>query len=279
MSKPVKTAVITASYSGLGYELCKILLQNKYRLLCLDRNLQASQKAHQNLRQEFPESDIECINVDLSSIEAIQHAAEKVLSKTDVIDFLFNVAGVATATQQHTDTGVELHFQVNTIAPIALLTKLKPALQMSEQATVVVVGSSAMKLVRKFDLDKLLKPTSFKKMSGAYAHSKLAIAMAMEQISKEYAPICLRVVDPGLNRTPMSASKAMPLLIRLIQRWFPSPDNGAKKIYLAATEDFGGRTGIYIEKNSIAELPKAAQVKEDRQALVDLIRRLLDGGA
>lgn len=269
-----KTAAITASYSGLGFELSRLLLADGYRLICLDRNEAKSDLAHEKLRAEFSKARIQCIQTDMASPISIANTAEQMLVSGEPLDLLFHVAGAATATKQMSPQGNEVHFEVNTLGPIAMTRALRSILAKSEASVVVVVGSSAMKMAKTLSISKLVNPTSFKKMTGPYAQSKLAVTTAMIALSKEFATdgILLRIVDPGPSRTPMSASDAMPGFVRLIRRWFPLPEVGARKIYSAASlEKYGHQSGIYIERNAVAKLPAAASDARIQTELLALI--------
>ncbi len=271
-----KFAAITASYSGLGFELSRLLLADGYRLICLDRSETNSAVAHAKLRAEFPKAEIQFMQTDMASPASIANTAKQILAEDAPLDLLFHVAGAATATKQMSPQGNEVHFEVNTLGPIALTQGLRPMLAKSETSVVVVVGSSAMKMAKTLNISKLVDPTSFKKMTGPYAQSKLAVTTAMVALSKDFATdgILLRVVDPGPSRTPMSASDAMPGFVRLIRRWFPLPEVGARKIYLAASlEKFAHQSGIYIERNAVAKLPAAASDAVIQAELLALITK------
>lgn len=269
-----RTAAITASYSGLGFELSRLLLADGFRLVCIDRSSAKSDKARQALLSEFPEADIVSVTADMASATSIGQAAGQILADLDKLDVLFHVAGAATAKKQFSPAGIELHFEVNTLGPIALTKALKPALSASGSAVVVAVGSSAMKLAKTLKVADLVNPTTFKKMSGPYAQSKLAITTAFAAMSETYKEegILLRLVDPGPSRTSMSASNAMPWIVRRIQRFFPLPVVGARKIFSAGlSEKFGTETGVYIERDAIAKLPATATDPNIRIALMKLI--------
>ncbi len=271
-TKTSRYAAVTASYSGIGFELCRALLKNGYALIRLDRDPTKSAKAERKLRAEFPRAHIATCQIDLAEPSDFARVAREVAAKTDHLDRLFHVAGAATPALSYAPSGNEMHYQVNTIAPVRLTLALAPLLQAAPGAVVVAVGSSAMKMARRLDLAELAKPTRFKKMSGPYAHSKLALAAAFAALSESFgdAGPAQRVADPGVNRTNMSSSAAMPGLVRLIQRWFPHPAAGAARILAAAdAPEFQGQTGIYIERGKIAALPHSASDAAKRAALLD----------
>ncbi|PWQ96937.1 SDR family NAD(P)-dependent oxidoreductase [Leucothrix arctica] len=273
-TKKPRTAAITASYSGLGFELSRLLLANGYHLICIDRNEVKSAETRQKLLSEYPQAAISSVITNMASPTSITQASEKILKMIDELHLLFHVAGAATAQKQLSDRGNELHFEVNTLGPIALTKALRPVLSASSNAVVVAVGSSAMKMTKVLNVASLANPSTFRKMSGPYAQSKLAITTAFVAMSESYKAdnILLRIVDPGPSKTAMSASDAMPWFVRLIRRWFPLPHIGAQKIFSAGqSKKYGTETGIYIERDAIAKLPSAAIDRATQSALMTLI--------
>lgn len=198
ISTDLKIAALTASYSGLGFELCRLLLANSYQLVCFDRDVAKSTAAHEKLIAEFPQAHISRIPIDMASHAAIDEATQNALKNVDHIDLLFHVAGAATSTKRISEHNNELQFQVNTLGPVILTEALRPLLANAERSVVVTVGSSAMKMSPKLKIEDLVNPSKFKKMTGAYAQSKFAITTVMTAWASAYLKdgILLRVVDP-----------------------------------------------------------------------------------
>ncbi|EFM08784.1 short-chain dehydrogenase/reductase SDR [Paenibacillus curdlanolyticus YK9] len=255
-----KTAVITASYSGLGTELCKLLAQDGYHLVLMNRDRLRTELQLHDLRQSFPGLAAVPIIADLSNHDAVREAAMKIAEQHPHIDRLFHNAGILQNRLAFSPQGNEIHFEVNTVAPVLLTHLLKPQLAASGGAIVTVVGSSAMRMARQLHPGKLRKPTTFKKFTP-YAQSKLAAAAAFIALSEPFARdhILLCIVDPGPNKTAMSESSGLPGWFKLFRPFFSSPAVGAKRIYEAAHDAaFDGQTGIYIEKGKVARPPHIA---------------------
>ena len=75
--------------------------------------------------------------MDLSSHADIKRVTAEILAKHPRIDYLFNNAGVLTETLQFSGHGNELHFEINTLAPLQLIDALRPALRSAGGAFVV----------------------------------------------------------------------------------------------------------------------------------------------
>ncbi|MWC30954.1 SDR family NAD(P)-dependent oxidoreductase [Paenibacillus sp. MMS18-CY102] len=274
-------AVITASYSGLGTELCKLLAQDSYKLVLLNRDKLRTENQLDSLRQAFPGLAAVSVIADLSDHNAIREAAMQVAEQHPRIDKVFHNAGILQNHLAYSPQGNEIHFEVNTVAPVLLTHLLKPQLAASGNAIVTAVGSSAMRMARQLHLGKLQKPIKFKKFSP-YAQSKLATAAAFIALSESFAKdnILLRVVDPGPNKTAMSASSGLPGWFKLLRPFFNSPDVGAKRIYEAAhAAAFNGQTGIYIEKGKVAQPPRIALNSKLQNELLLLLQEITNSTA
>ncbi|MBD3921964.1 SDR family NAD(P)-dependent oxidoreductase [Paenibacillus sp. PR3] len=267
-------AVITASYSGLGTALTKRLAQAEYDLVLINRDQERMNKQMQELRAANPSLSVQGVAADLSDQGAIRGAARRVAELHSQVDLLVHNAGALLDRPVLSPLGNDVHYEVNTVAPFLLTELLREQLAASGGATVVAVGSSAMRMARRLDLAGLRRPEKFKKFTP-YVQSKLAAAAAFQALAADYAKdgISLRVVDPGPAKTSMSKSAALPSWFRLFRRFFAAPEAGAARIYEAATAArFADAPSIYIERGRSVPLPAAALKAETQQGLLALLR-------
>ncbi|RHZ82979.1 hypothetical protein Glove_101g44 [Diversispora epigaea] len=96
-----KIALITGANSGIGFAIAQRLLyhssQNpldKYRILLGCRNEVKASKARTDLLKEYPNSLIDIVIVDVSSVNSIFKFCRKLKKKYDHIDLLFCNAGI-----------------------------------------------------------------------------------------------------------------------------------------------------------------------------------------
>lgn len=247
-----KTALVTGACSGIGYELSRALLAKGYRLVMINRsNAKASQTA-QSLMHEYPNTSIGSFIADLSVHQDIRKVVTDISREYEAIDVLFNNAGVMVGSKQFSRQGNELHFEVNTVAPFLLTRLLKPLLSKGSNPVVVTSGSSLRKMFRNLRVDSLSNPVVFRKMTGPYAQSKLAISTAFAALAPEYreANIRLVVVDLGPVKTPMSLSDGVPGWARFFRPLFSTPQRAAQKLLHAALDvsrtvpDASGRNAV-----------------------------------
>jgi NAD(P)-dependent dehydrogenase (short-subunit alcohol dehydrogenase family) len=99
--------------------------------------------------QGHPRADIQPLLLDLSSLDSVRKAAERVLQMTLVVDVLINNAGVMmTPTYQTTPEGLEWHFGVNYIGHFLFTNLIMPALlKAADGACVVNVSSAAHRAI------------------------------------------------------------------------------------------------------------------------------------
>jgi NAD(P)-dependent dehydrogenase (short-subunit alcohol dehydrogenase family) len=251
MTSHLKVAVVTASYSGIGFELSRQLLRKGFQLAVLNRDANKTRHMIQHIKQEFPSAQIHSYTADLADHQAIRHACEKIAADFPEIDALFNNAGVLLPELRYSPQGNEMHFEINTVAPFMLMHLLKPQLANAQNAAVVTSGSGARRMARVLDVAQLKQPQSFKKMSGPYAQSKLAISTACAALEQEFgnAGIRLKVVDINPTKTQMAASDGMPGWIKPFKFLFASPEKTAQRLMDAA---FGPQTP------TPSDLPSAA---------------------
>ena len=230
------TAVVTGSYSGIGSELSRALIPMGFNLVMINRNKAKADEFSKALLHEYPGASIDSYIADLSVHQDIRNVATAISSKYQAIDALFNNAGVLLSSKQLSMQGNELHFEVNTVAPYLLMKLLKPLLSKGQNTVVVGTGSGVRRMIKNLDIESLRNPPTFKKMTGPYAQSKLAIATAFVGLRSEYdiEHIRLIVVDLGPVKSAMSLSDGLPSWMKFFRPLFSTPHKAAQKLISAA---------------------------------------------
>ena len=259
-----KLAVVTGASGGLGSELCKLIANEGIRLVLADRNLEKSRAFAAELNRAHPGIVDDAFAVDLASHLDIKRLASELLARYPIIDFLFNNAGVLTESLQFSNHGNELHFEVNTLAPLQLIDLLRPALK-SAQGAIIVSTSAGLSLgAKELNWGELLRPTTFKKLYGPYVNSKQALNVITAALAPELAgdKITIRTADPGPNKTGLTKGSGTPLWMRLFYFALPAPDKGARRIFEPAmSKKWGDKSGVFISGQKIEPLPPALSGK------------------
>ncbi|MDM5197253.1 SDR family NAD(P)-dependent oxidoreductase [Fictibacillus enclensis] len=86
-----KFAFVTGANKGIGYELVRQLAEKEYHVFLGARNEKLGQQAVQSLGF----SKVSFVLVDISDIQSVHNAKNKILEVTDHLDLLINNAGIA----------------------------------------------------------------------------------------------------------------------------------------------------------------------------------------
>lgn len=237
MMKNQRTAIVTGTTSEIGSALCKLLLNQNYSLLNIDRNRERALKVKLELLEEFPEANIKNIIADLSILDELDSVVKSVMQTSEKIDVVFHNAGVLLKEKTLNSNGIEMHFSVNCLAPYLLTLKLLPLLKKSDSASVVVSGSGASQMAKVIKVAELTNPQKYKAMSGAYAQSKAAVKILFEYLQRQYHDnnIRFKVVDLPPTKSRMTKSDAMPQILKWFSFLFSSPEKSANRLLDAAS--------------------------------------------
>lgn len=139
-----KTALVTGSNSGLGFEAAAQLAEAGYsRVILACRTLEKAEAARQALAERVGSDPFETLEVDVSSIESAQAASDELVRRGDSIDTLLLNAGMVSETLDKTVDGLELAFASSIIGHHVITVRLLEAGVLPDGARVVISGSEA----------------------------------------------------------------------------------------------------------------------------------------
>lgn len=196
---PIKTALITGAYRGLGLEIARQLGQKGFRVFITGRKPDLLASAVEQLRSE--NIDVHALPMDVTNVTSI-YAALAILQEQMVqLDVLINNA----ALRLDAELGilevpldmVEQTLRTNVIAPLLVTQKLLPVL--AKKARVINMSSSAGKMS-----DGLYA------WAPVYAISKTALNAVTLQLARALGErdIAVNAVCPGWVRTEMGGAEA-----------------------------------------------------------------------
>lgn len=229
-----KTILITGSTDGIGLETAKLLANTGHQILVHGRS-----PAKLAAVQSTLSGSSEIYEADLSKFDDVEKLAAAVREKHTTLDVLINNAGVFKTPNPNTDSGLDVRFVVNTLAPFLLTQRLLPL--MGPAARIVNVSSAAQAPV---NLDALAGHVRLADME-AYAQSKLAITM------------WTRDMAAALNTGPIlvSVNPGSLLASKMVKEGFGVTGNdlsiGAEILARAAlSEEFEGKSGAYFDNDT-----------------------------
>ena len=189
-----KTILITGATDGIGLLTAKTLTAEGHNVLLHGRSADKLEAAAREVG-----GDPETYRADLSLLEDVNALVADVRAKHDTLDVLINNAGVLKVPNTQTDSGLDVRFMVNTIAPWALTVGLLPIIP--KDGRVVSLSSAAQ------------APVNIKAMCGeqqlghneAYAQSKLALTIWSQELAREHpeGPVFVSVNPGSLLATKM----------------------------------------------------------------------------
>jgi len=250
-------ALITGANHGIGLELTRKLLSERWQVVVLNRS-------------DFPEDDRKIREAvksgrlrvykteDLADYASLRRSLEEIKTKERRIDILFNNAGGSFSQLSYSKQGREKHYELMTVVPYIIVMELMELLNNGLLKTVINTSSSVIAYTKKFNLEIVERPQTFRKLFGPYATSKLALSLWTRAIAPQLAKggIQIRSVDPGGNNTLRAGNKSgLPLAIGLLMRlFFAPPAHGANRLYEAALGRHRDETGVFLLKGKVAKL-------------------------
>lgn len=177
---------ITGCSTGIGRALVQACLDAGHQVVATARRLESI--------QNLAATNVEILPLDVNDAAAIQTA----LASAGDIDIVINNAGYG-AMGPLLDVGMpalQLQFNTNTFAPIAMAQAFAPQMIAQGHGTIVNIGSVSGLLTTPF--------------SGAYCASKAALHSLSDALRMELAPFGIHVVtiQPGAIRSEMGNNAA-----------------------------------------------------------------------
>ena len=248
-----KTILITGSTDGIGLRTAKKLAFSGHKILLHGRNKSKLLEVAALLGRSC-----DSYVADLAKLDDITQMIDQILDRYDHLDVVINNAGVLKAPVTLTETGRDIRFEVNTIAPYLITQQLLRI--MPRSGRVVNLSSAAQSPV------DVLAMRSRCVMSDmmAYSQSKLAITIWSLELAKLLpdGPVVVSV-NPGSL-----------LATKMVREGFgiegKDVNIGADILVKAALDDsFAGATGKYFD-NDIGQfsLPNPAAFEQSQISLV-----------
>ncbi|MEP1354189.1 MAG: SDR family NAD(P)-dependent oxidoreductase [Tateyamaria sp.] len=248
-----KTILITGATDGIGRLTALQLAQQEHQVLVHGRSPDKLAEVAQEIG-----GDVETYMADLSVLSDVQALIERVLEEHTRLDILINNAGILKTAKTIAESGRDIRFDVNTLAPYALTLGLLPILP--KEGRIINLSSAAQ---APLDVSAVLAGTPLDHMS-AYAQSKLAITIWTAELAREMpeGPSFI-AVNPGSL-----------LATKMVKEGFGIAGNdmqiGADILIRASLSgEFSGKSGQYFDNDTGSfALPHAAAQDRDHVAQV-----------
>ncbi len=265
-------AVVTGTTRGIGAEVARQLAGDGWQLILVNRDVTRAQA----LADELGGSVAASVYADLADHQSITMASREIATRFDAVDLLLNNAGVQLGPRRDSAHGIEMHFEVNTLAPYQMVRGLARPLA-AAHGTVLTVGSRGMVHTRGLKVEELRSPTDNRPLFGPYTQSKFAVATVMGGLAREYADrgIVFRVCCPGPTKTRGTTGPGMPWFLRPVSVVaFKPAAKSAAKLVDALDPRFGHETGLYIQGGKVRPMPPQAADPAVQRRLLEMCRDL-----
>jgi NAD(P)-dependent dehydrogenase (short-subunit alcohol dehydrogenase family) len=282
-----KTILLTGATGGIGLEAALVLAGAGAQLVITGRNGERIDAALARIRAASPSTNVEALQADFASQQAVRDLAQTFLDRHERLDVLINNVGSVNPKRRLTADGIETTFAVNHLAPFLLTNLLLERIIKSAPARIVNVASAAHYRAT-LNLDDLYFDRGYGIMR-AYARSKLANVLFTRELARRLAGtgVTVNAVHPGTVATGIWNHGAPPWARGLFKAVFApikrlamtSPQQGgAAIVHLAASDELAGISGAYFEKNRPVEPSAIAGDDAVAARLWDESLRLTDTG-
>ena len=223
-----RTALVTGANRGLGFEVCRQLGRQGYRVLLGARSVERGKVAAEKLRAEG--LDVQFHPLDVTDEGSIQKVAEFIRTDFGQLDVLVNNAGIFLDSKQQAEPALKRMretMETNVYGPFRLCEIFAPLMKKNGYGRIVNVSSGMGQL---------------SEMEGgwpSYRVSKTALNAVTRIFSADYAGagVLVNSACPGWVRTDMGGAEAELTV-----------EQGADTLVWLATLPDNGPTGGFFRK-------------------------------
>jgi NAD(P)-dependent dehydrogenase (short-subunit alcohol dehydrogenase family) len=247
-----KTYLITGATNGIGKETARRLAQLGACVLIVGRNPDKTQAVVQDLQQNAPGKIIPLL-ADLSLMQQVRALAAQVITRFDRLDGLLLNAGDTFARRAVTSEGIETTFALNHLGVMLLACQLRPLLERSAPARVVVMTSAMHHFIQRIPWDNLEGQRRYSGIAQAYNLSKLGNVLFMRAFARRLADtgVTVNALHPGLIRTGFARRGGDPtawwLTVAEALLGMTPPQAARSPLHLLTASTLKDVTGTYFE--------------------------------
>jgi retinol dehydrogenase-12 len=247
-----RVVVITGASSGIGRSTAQELARMGATVVMLNRDLERSEVAMEQIAAEVDGSDLHLVLVDLASLDSVRHAVRSLTQRFPAIDVLINNAGAILPDRVETEDGHELTFQTNHLGPFLLTTLLRDSLLAAAPgARVITVSSGAHIRTLALPLHDLDMSGRTWSPFGAYSASKLENILFARELARRFAGLGVtsNAMHPGRVRTRFGAQGfgGGGTVWNAMRAFMRGPERGADTaVWLASSPDAEDLDGQYV---------------------------------
>src|SRR5574337_1203377 len=189
-----KTAIVTGSSSGIGFETALALAREGYYTYATMRDIEKGEKILNIAKKE--NLKIEVLEIDVDREETIKNAINKIVLDRKRIDVLVNNAGyfLVGCLEDITINDIKAQFETNFFGIVRTVQQVLPTMRDQKSGIIVNISSVAGRI-------------GFP-VTPAYISSKFALEGLSESMRYELAPFGIKtiIIEPGVIKTNLFTS-------------------------------------------------------------------------
>ncbi len=280
-----KTAVITGADGGMGSEITKAVAMAGYHVIMVCYTSFKGEEKKSRIILDTGNEDIEVVQADLSSMESVVDAVDKIKDKTPSVELLMNNAGTMCTHYVRTEDGFEHTVAVNYLAPYLLTRRLLPIMHEGSRIVNMISCTYAIGKIGPHFFTKGREGSFFR--IPIYSNTKLALWLFTRELSElvKGRGITVNAADPGIVSTNIIRMDEWfdPLTDIFFRPFIRTPRQGAETaMRLLLDEQFGNLTGRMFasskEKKVSEKYMHHPQTKELWKMTEQNLGRFLDSG-
>lgn len=125
-----RVALITGGALGIGYEIARAFVQNKCRVIMVNRKEEQGDDAIKAIKDEVgPDAQIEWIGCDMGDLHQIKEVFGGIAEREKRLDLLILSAGINVNQYAHDTDGIDRHFGVNWLGHFYIVNLLYPLIR------------------------------------------------------------------------------------------------------------------------------------------------------
>ena len=200
--EPRALYIVTGATDNMGSLISRRLAEQGKPLLLACRNVEKAQLYADKLKAQVRGSDIQCMQLDLSSFEMVNDFVSRLKALNRPVAALVNNAGTLPRHSRMSPDGYEHTIQVNFLSTVLLSMAVYPL--MTEGGRIILSTSISRRLA---SLPYEFPAVSHFTQIGAYAQSKLALTLFSIYMSTvmKTRRVSVNCVNPGVIKTGVLA--------------------------------------------------------------------------